>query len=82
MTCMYRCRGYGAIVTFPQHVLRPCPSIDPITGLVHTEEIHPDCRNDEPCKKKVPNPNPIPLIIIILLIISALAGGPGPIPAT
>ena len=81
MACMYRCRGYGAIVTYSQHILRPCPSIDPVTGLVNTGEIHPDCRKDKPCKQKEPGPILVPVIIILLLIISILSGAPVPAPA-
>jgi hypothetical protein len=52
---MYVCRGYGGIVTFPQAVGKPCPSIDPITGLVRTDEIDPNCRPPQPDKKKEPD---------------------------
>lgn len=74
-TCMYKCRGYGAIVTFPQATLKACPSIDPVTGLINIAEIDPDCRpGGRPCDKKVPAPNPIPFIILLLLGI--LSGNP------
>jgi RHS repeat-associated protein len=81
--CMYRCRGYGAIVTFPQATGKPCPSIDPVTGLVNTGEIDPGCRPDQsPCKKKIPVPDPTPFVIyiLILLLLRALARVP-PVPA-
>jgi RHS repeat-associated protein len=70
-TCMYRCKGYGAVVTFPQAVGKACPGIDPITGLVRTEEIDPDCRPDSkpPCPKKIPVPDPKPFVVYILILL-------------
>jgi RHS repeat-associated protein len=60
--CVYKCRGYGALVVFPQAVGKPCPSIDPVSGLVRTDEIDPSCREPEkkcePEKKKEPAPKP------------------------
>jgi RHS repeat-associated protein len=80
--CMYRCRGYGAIVTFPQATGKQCPSIDPISGLVNTNEIDPGCRPDQspPCKKKIPVPDPTPLLyyILIFLLLRFLTRAPLP----
>jgi RHS repeat-associated protein len=45
-TCMYRCKGYGGIVTFPQAVGKPCPGITP-DGLVDTSQIDPKCRGQK-----------------------------------
>ena len=79
-TCMYRCKGYGAIVTYPQAVGKSCPGIDPITGLVRTGEIDPDCRPDSkpPCPKKIPVPDPKPFVylIFILLLLRLLSRAP------
>jgi RHS repeat-associated protein len=52
--CVHKCRGYGALVVFPQAKGAPCPSIDPISSLVITDEILPPCRpnQDENCSKK------------------------------
>lgn len=41
-TCMYRCRGYGAPVTFGQAVGKACPGIGP-NGLVDTSQLDPEC---------------------------------------
>jgi hypothetical protein len=42
-TCVYKCTGWAAPVTYPQANGKPCPSIRP-DGLVNTDEIDPICR--------------------------------------
>ena len=56
--CMYHCRGYGLTV-FSQAVEKDCPSIDPTSGLVNTDEIDPKCGGRKPCDKR-PDPVPVP----------------------
>jgi len=46
-TCWYECPGYGAPVTYPQAVEKPCPGIRP-DGLVDTDAIDPKCRGTQP----------------------------------
>jgi RHS repeat-associated protein len=48
-TCVYSCKGWGAPVTYPQAVGKPCPGIRP-DGLVDTDQIDPLCRpGGKPC---------------------------------
>jgi hypothetical protein len=51
---MYRCKGYGAIIAWRQLKGKSCPSIDPESGLVNTNEIDPKCGGPDPrdCKKQ------------------------------
>lgn len=60
--CLYYCRGYGAVINFYQAVEKPCPSIDPVSGLINTSEIDPKCKKP-PCQEK---PLGAPLLVPLL----------------
>jgi len=79
-TRMYKCRAYGAIVTFPQAVSKACPSINPVTGLVNTGEIDPNCRPEEPtprCRRiSVPDPTQFVVYVLIFTILGLLSRVP------
>jgi RHS repeat-associated protein len=75
--CVYICRGYAGKVVVPQAVGKPCPSINPVSGLVNTNEVDPKCLKP-PCNQQ-PQTQPLgapllPFIIDILEDLLVFAG--------
>ena len=83
-SCVYQCRGYGGLVTYPQAVGKACPSIDPVTGLIQTGEIDPKCNPNNPakppCNVPAPNTSRSVIALILLLLLWLASGGKAPLP--